>query len=808
MLAGGTASIGLAAPAATSAVRGRLEIAAAAPRLAGTTVLGSAPAHTDVEFDVALDPRNPEGLTRLLREVTTRGSAEFHHYLAPGEFRAEFGASAETTTALRRYFLRSGITSVTVGGNGLSLSVRGSARSVARALDTTLADVRTRTGARYTANLSPLSLPVAIAGEVAGIAGLDDPPARLTDDLVVARHGITTTPSVRAKAAPAALPLASGAVTPSTTCASQIANAYGTGDAAGYRADEIASAYGFNTLYATGDLGAGKTIALVEFSSFDASDISTYASCYGITPNVTPVLVDGGSGVSPAANVAEAELDIEDVLGLAPDARILVYEGSASSGTPSNTSAYDVYAAAVDQDTAQVISTSWGTCESESDSTTLKMENTVFEQAALQGQTVVAAAGDEGSEDCDGSTRGASASALAVDDPASQPYVTGVGGTTLGLSPVRTEVVWNTTSTTGIDGAGGGGASSVWPMPTYQSDTTRSLGVVTAAPGSSCSSTTGCREVPDISANAGTPYAIYCTLGTSYCTRTGWTGVGGTSAAAPLFAALVLLADASSACSTIGTVGFVNPTLYRVAEGAGYAGAFTDIVSGENDFTGTHGGDYPAAAGYDLASGLGTPIAGSGSDNGLVTDLCSPVGASVVTDSSGLPTPTVTKLVPTFAPPTGGERITITGTSLTSVVSVTFGTTTLLPPAFTILSKTKIVATVPPGTGRVHVVVTDRAGSSPFARANTFSYVARPLVRRLAPPSGPPAGGTTVVIIGEGFTGVRTVTFGGRPATAFTVRSSTRIVATAPAGNGSVHVVVVARGGRSIRGAANLYSYR
>ena len=111
-----------------------------------------------------------------------------------------------------------------------------------------------------------------------------------------------------------------------------------------------------------------------------------------------------------------------------------------------------------------------------------------------------------------------------------------------------------------------------------------------------------CREVPDVSADAD-PYTGYVI---DY--DGSWTGIGGTSAAAPLWAAFMALTDASSSCGG-KPVGFANPALYGVAGGASYTSAFQDITVGNNDYTESNSGLYPAGAGYDMASGLGTPDA-------------------------------------------------------------------------------------------------------------------------------------------------------------------------------------------------------
>jgi kumamolisin len=365
-----------------------------------------------------------------------------------------------------------------------------------------------------------------------------------------------------------------------------------------YTADELASAYDFSALYGAGDEGSGETVALFELEPDLSSDISAYQSCYGTGATVTYTKVDGGAG--SGAGGGEAALDIEDVIGLAPQATIDVYQAPNS-----DTGLYEDYSDIVSQDVANVVSTSWGVCEKEAGSTVVSEEATLFEDAAVQGQSVFAAAGDSGSEDCyfsNGST------ALAVDDPGSQPYVTDVGGTTLDeIGPPPTQTVWNSA------GAGGGGISSKWAMPSYQSDAPSSLNVINPdSSGTRCAAPSGtyCREAPDVSADAD-PYTGYV-----FYYEGAWTSIGGTSAAAPLWAALTALFDASSSCAD-AAIGFANPSLYDVAGSSSYSASFSDITSGDNDYTGTHSGKFPAGTAYDMASGLGTPMAG-----GLDSALC------------------------------------------------------------------------------------------------------------------------------------------------------------------------------------------
>src|ERR1019366_10157130 len=144
--------------------------------------------------------------------------------------------------------------------------------------------------------------------------------------------------------------------------------------------------------------------------------------------------------------------------------------------------------------------------------------------------------------------------------------------------------------------AGGGGISAMWPMPSWQA----ALGVISGSSGTPCGATSGyCREVPDVSASAepNTGYRVFFSGS--------WATYGGTSLAAPTWAALIALEDASSACAG-HRLGLINPALYQLR--AAGSSDFHDVVSGNNDAVGTNGGNFAAGTGYDMATGLGTPI--------------------------------------------------------------------------------------------------------------------------------------------------------------------------------------------------------
>jgi hypothetical protein len=213
--------------------------------------------------------------------------------------------------------------------------------------------------------------------------------------------------------------------------------------------------------------------------------------------------------------------------------------------------------------------------------------------------TVLAASCDSGSGDCD--AQGVTANtAQAVNDPAAQPYVTGVGGTTLSTLTGPVESAWNDAY-----GSSGGGPSLSWDAPSFQTDAAASLGVDAAGEAQlgTCPAVAlaaYCRLVPDVSADAD-PYTGYMVYYDGQ-----WTIGDGTSASTPLWAALVALAESSAGCGG-ARLGFINGTLYGGA-GAQYATDFNDVLTGDNGWI--PGMDsFAAEPGYDPVTGLGTPKA-------------------------------------------------------------------------------------------------------------------------------------------------------------------------------------------------------
>jgi subtilase family serine protease len=590
--------------ARSAGAAGRLQRIGPAPVLPrGTLASGQLPASRPLHVTITLRPRSPAALSAYAEAVSTPGAPDYRHYLTPSQFAVRFGAAPSEIATVQRTLRAEGLQPGPVAANRLSIPLSADAGTLERAFSLSLLRVRLPDGRSAVVNDRAPALPALAAGQVQAVVGLSS---------LQAPRPLRQPSAPRMRAAPVGR--LSGHV---ATGGPQPCGAAGSGASSqgAYTADQIASAYSFSGLYRAGDEGQGETVALYELEPYAAGDIAAYASCYGIDPQISNVTVDGGAGSGPGSG--EAALDIEQVIGLAPRARVLVYEGPNSNSDGPGSGPYDVLSAIVTQDAARIVSTSWGQCEALQGAAAVRAESVLLEEAAIQGQSVLAAAGDEGSEDCNEANNTPNTS-LAVDDPGSQPWVTSVGGTTLSaLGPPPREVVWNNGGNVGAllglaPGAGGGGLSRFWAMPAYQSAAAAALHVIGRySSGGPCSSAGDCREVPDVAADAdpNTGYEIYYN-GSGAAgpgVPSGWQASGGTSAAAPLWAALVALADAGVACSH-GPVGFLNPALYRAA-GSAYAADFHDITSGNNDFTATNGGRYPAGTGYDMASGLGTPDA-------------------------------------------------------------------------------------------------------------------------------------------------------------------------------------------------------
>jgi kumamolisin len=330
--------------------------------------------------------------------------------------------------------------------------------------------------------------------------------------------------------------------------------------------NEVAKIYDFPA----GD-GTGQCIGIIELGGgFQLNDLSSYFSSLNINePQVISVSVDGGANSPSTPDSADGEvmLDVEVAGAVAPGAKIVVYFA------PNTDQGFlDAVTTAVHDNANQpsVISISWGSAESEWTAQALTNFDEAFQAAAAMGVTVCVASGDNGSSDGvnDGNNH--------VDFPASSSFALGCGGTTLQASneQIVNETVWDNQPN---GGATGGGVSDVFPLPSWQNG----FGVP------SPSSQNGGRGVPDVAGDAD-PNTGYNVL------VDGESAVfGGTSAVAPLWAALVAIIN-----QQVGKpVGFLNPLIYAQAV---EASGFHDITDGNN-------GSFNAGPGWDPCTGLGSP---------------------------------------------------------------------------------------------------------------------------------------------------------------------------------------------------------
>ena len=618
-----TASVGAGVPYPTRhtpAAVDRGPVAGAAAQATRTVTLSlklSDPAAAEAALQALYDPAN----------------AQFHHFLTPDQFKARFAPSdaavAKVTATLAKYGL------TVTRASSTTLHASGTAAQLQRAFATSLHTYEVaahdqHAGYAYSGPVRPATIPSEAAGLVHGVFGLSDKPA-FKPHVHQAASAIRA--GVRALPDPKQAPLST--------------NAPGE-----YTVTDFAQHYNVSPLYKKGISGKGRTLGIATLASFTPSDAYAYWSAIGLhvhPDRITVVDVDGGPGApSDASGSDETTLDVEQSGGLAPGANIIVYQAPNT-----NQGFIDLFATAIDANLADSISTSWGNWEwfnnlenapvvdpvSGATVSSLQALHSLFVQAALQGQSLFAAAGDAGAYDANGGgqTPPAYSLVLSVDSPASDPAITAAGGTTLPTNQQLTlanggpsfpivvthEQVWSwdyleplcvylqqSPIDCGIFPVGGGGGVSVeFHTPWYQGPGLP--GVERSEPGQSfieylpaptvdyydLPAHFAGRNVPDISANADpfTGYQVYYTSD-----KTGFgiaTGYGGTSFVSPELNGVAVLIDEY----VHGRVGLLNGPLYNLARGTGYHGEHPILKAvkyGNNNF-------YYGSKGYNPAAGLG-----------------------------------------------------------------------------------------------------------------------------------------------------------------------------------------------------------
>lgn len=485
------------------------------------------------------------------------------------ELGARYGANPADVEAVTSALQQLGLTVTETRPESRRVKASGTIASMSAAFGTTLSLVTSAhpdgSGSvthRYRSG--GLSVPAELSGIVTAVLGLDDrPQAR---------------PQFRRLSAAAA----SRTMAPEGTMAPEAGPAAAT--AGPLTALQVASFYEFPA----GTDGTGQTIAIIELGGgYTTSDLDTYFSGLGLaTPSVTAVGVDGGSNSPGQSADAEVELDIEVAGAVAPKAAQFVYFAANTDQGFIDAISDAVHATP----TPTVVSISWGQSEDQWSAQSRTSMDAAFADGAALGVTVTVAAGDNGSSDDPNSTSG-----VHCDFPASSPHALACGGTKLtgdtSTYTITSEVVWNELANN--EGAGGGGVSDVYPLPSWQTG----VGVPTIAGGT----TTG-RGVPDVAGNAD-PVTGYLVVVDGQQQP-----IGGTSAVAPLWAGLI----ARLSQATGKKFGLLQPLIYAGVTAGAAAAGFNDITEGTN-------GAYQAGPGWDACTGLGSP-----SGTTLLTRLSDP----------------------------------------------------------------------------------------------------------------------------------------------------------------------------------------
>jgi hypothetical protein len=525
--------------------------------VANLAAINELPAATRLNLAIGLPLRNQAALNVLLAQIYDPASPNFHHYLTPEQFTAQFGPSQEDYQKVLDFAQANGLAISTIYSNRLLVDVSGAASDINKAFHITLRTYQHPTENRtfYAPSTNPTvdaSLPILHVG------GLDN-------------YSLPY-PNFKAK------PLE------------------GTGTSGLYLG------YDFRKAYVPGVplTGAGQTVGLLEFDGFYPNDITQYITEAGLpTIPLQIVKVDGGVS-TPGGGNGEVALDIDMAMAMAPGlSAIVIYEA------PNNTGLWEDLLNQMAADTTiKQFSCSWGGGQQPNPSA-----EQIFQKMAAQGQTFLTAAGDS------------DAFTGPIPFPSDSPNITVVGGTTLTTTSAvawESEQVWNWGGGVGSSG----GISTYYSIPSWQ----QSINM------SGNQGSTSMRNTPDVALTADQIYII--------ADNGSPQEVGGTSAAAPLWAAFIALVNQQSAASG-STAGFINPAIYAIATSSSYASDFHDITTG-NNFSPASPSKFSAVPGFDLCTGLGTPnginlidaLAGQAPRTGILQLTVNPSSGSTLLNSS------------------------------------------------------------------------------------------------------------------------------------------------------------------------------
>ena len=519
---------------------GRQSVPSHLPAIARRLPAGSLESSRQLSLAIGLPLRNREALTNLLQQLYDPASTNWHRYLTPEKFTELFGPTKQDYETVSNFLSANGMIITRTHPNRVLLDVSGTVADIEKTFHVKMGLYQHPVEARqfFAPDVAPS---LDLATPLACIAGLDNfrLPRPNNKPVDITRRGKPQD---------------------------------GSGPSGAYMGNDFRLAFAPDVA----TTGAGQVVGLYQIDAdYYDSDILAYEAKAGL-PQV-PLERQVLGPFTPPVHDIEVTLDIEMVISMAPGlAKVIIYEGFVS---------HDIINAMADDNIAKQLSCSWD-FGGFFDPT---MEG-IFMQMAAQGQSFFYASGDTDAYTDD------------IPEPADDPYITIVGGTTLTTEmngAWKSESVWNWGGGQGSSG----GISTGYEIPGWQQGISMS-----ANQGS-----TTRRNIPDVAMCADNVF-VYDSGQTN--------NRGGTSAAAPLWAAFTALVNQQAAADGKPPVGFINPAIYQIGKGSGYATAFHDITTG-NNANSSSAGKFNAVLGYDLCTGWGTPT-GNGLVNALL-DFAGPI---------------------------------------------------------------------------------------------------------------------------------------------------------------------------------------
>jgi subtilase family serine protease len=617
-------------------------------------LIGQLPAVQIMNLDIVLPLRDPAGLKSFLSDVYNPASPSYRHFLTVSEFTSRFGPSQADYDAVILFAKINGFTVVGGSRDGMEVQISGPVSAVERAFHVGMRMFQHPTESRtfYAPDREPTTDLSFNLWHISGLDNYSNPhPMLVKKSDYAAAHGIDS----------------ESVVSHATT---------GSGPSASFLGSDMRAAYYGGTALT----GAGQNLGLFEFLGTDLADLNTYFKNVGQTNNV-PITLLSTDGTSTSCidtraggncDDTEQTLDMTQAIGMAPGlASLVVYVGSTDTAI--------ISAMTTHSPLPTTIGCSWGWTPA--DPNTL---DPYFQKMAAQGQNFFAASGDS-------STWSNRNEAWPADDA----YVVSVGGTDLitagAAGPWQSETAW-------VDSGGGISPDNI-AIPSWQ----QLSGVIN----SSNKGSTTLRNGPDVSANAN--FTFYTCADQTACLANEY---GGTSFAAPMWAAYIALVNQQLAASSEPGIGFINPTIYAQNVTSSYGANFHDITSGTS-------GSFSAVAGYDLVTGWGSPntnlisaLTGTSTQTPAFTISASPAALSVVAGSNGAST------ISTAISGGFSSAVSLTSSGAPAGVTISFGPTSIAAPGSGTSTATFTVASTT-AAGTYNITITGAGGG--LTQATTIS---------------------------------------------------------------------------------------